>query len=379
MALRALPGLRACRRACGPDPRAARRRRLSGAAGGELHGAAAAAAPAFGDTVRGLLEGAQAASGLPWWATLAACGVGLRLGLLPLSTVQATHIRRLQPVLPALVAHLKGATGRSGKGEGEGEGAGWGGVRAALREARCSPLLIVGVPVLQIATFITGTVGVRNLALNSGGEVREALGSGGCLWFTDLTVPDALWALPVLHVTVVLLNLELGLGSVSGPAQPPPGAGAAPGDGLRRVVGTIHTGLNMTMLTVFPLLCELPQAVFVFWLSSSTSSLAYQLLLKPHLAQGPAPTPAPPPSPLPESSSAKPSSTTLPEGLAADMRHVKKLIGECSWADAPATPELRDRLQELLDGERERGEITARLLVVLEKGPPPSISIKLTK
>jgi hypothetical protein len=61
------------------------------------------------------------------------------------------------------------------------------------------------------------------------------------------------------------------------------------------------------------------------------------------------------------------------------MRHVKKLIGECSWADAPATPELRDRLQELLDGERERGEITARLLVVLEKGPPPSISIKLTK
>eukprot|EP01047_Picozoa_sp_COSAG01_P048109 COSAG01_NODE_4657_length_4843_cov_5.437395_5_plen_96_part_00 len=37
-----------------------------------------------GEAGRQGLEALQAASGLPWWVTLLACGVGLRLGTVPL-------------------------------------------------------------------------------------------------------------------------------------------------------------------------------------------------------------------------------------------------------------------------------------------------------
>eukprot|EP01043_Picozoa_sp_COSAG02_P038171 COSAG02_NODE_2924_length_7735_cov_4.298324_7_plen_426_part_00 len=349
----------------------------------DADGVTASGGPGFvGDTVRLGLEGLQAATGLPWWATLAACGAGMRLGLLPLSKVQETHISRLQTVMPALREHLQGAaTDDSSNGAA---GRDWGGVRAALRQARCSPLLIVGPPLLQIASFVTLTVGVRTLAMYSHGEVHDALSTGGCLWFSNLTIPDELWALPMLHVAVVLINLELGLGSV----VPPPAQGTnadgavgaetrSPGDGIRRVVGALHTGLNMTMLTVFPLISELPQAVFVVWLSTSTSSLAYQLCVKPYLAR-PTASPAagqdtlPPPGAAAANSQGtkkrfKQSSTKLPDTLAADMRRVQELIANCNWADAPPTVGLVKKLQKLLDAERKKGTIRAPLVVVLEK------------
>ena len=373
--------------------------------GFDADAAAAAAAPGHvGDTVRIGLEAVQATTGLPWWATLACCGAGLRLGLLPLSKVQETHIGRLQTVVPALRKHLRGGGGGGGGEDGEGGGGGrdWGAVRTALKSAKCSPLLVVGPPLLQIASFVSLTVGVRALALHSSGEVHEALSTGGTLWFENLTVPDELWALPVMHVTVVLLNLELGLGKIT---QPPPGqpvAGAdpdapavpAPGDAMRRVVGGLHTGLNVTMLTMFPLISELPAAVFVTWLSTSSSSLAYQLFIKPYTARSP---PQPPQPPVPAAAAAaaaapagpgqgkqfKKSETKLPDQLSRDMRRVKELMANTSWAVAPPTPTLVKKLQKLLDAERKNGTIRTPLVVVLEKDALDpkrnSIGIKLLR
>lgn len=359
--------------------------------------AASGGAPGFvGDSVRLGLEALQAATGLPWWATLAACGAGMRLGLLPLSKVQETHISRLQTVLPALREHLqRGAADDSSNMEARRD---WKSARATLRQARCSPLLIVGPPLLQIATFVSLTVGVRTLSLHSHGEVHDALSTGGCLWFSDLTVPDELWALPMLHVAVVLINLELGLGSI---APPPPTQGAStdaantvpsPGDGIRRVVGALHAGLNMTMLTVFPLISELPQGVFVVWLSTSTSSLAYQLLVKPYFSRsssstvtghGSLPSPKATASLQGSGKRFKRSSTKLPNTLAADMRRVKELIATCSWAEAPPTPGLVKKLQKLLDVERKKGTIQTPLVVVLEQDAldprRSSIGIKLLR
>ena len=79
----------------------------------------------------------------------------------------------------------------------------------------------------------------------------------------------------------------------------------------------------------------------------------------------------------------KKSSTKLPDTLAADMRRVKELIANCSWADAPPTAGLVKKLQKLLDAERKKGTIRAPLVVVLEKDALDprrnSIGIKLLR
>jgi hypothetical protein len=49
---------------------------------------------------------------------------------------------------------------------------GFGDISAALKQQQCSPLLIVGVPLFSIASFITASWGVRTLALHTPGAVR---------------------------------------------------------------------------------------------------------------------------------------------------------------------------------------------------------------
>ena len=43
------------------------------------------------------------------------------------------------------------------------------------------------------------------------------------------------------------------------------------------------------------------------------------------------------------------------------MRHVKEVIANCSWADAPPTAGLVKKLQKLLDTERKKGAIRTHL------------------
>jgi hypothetical protein len=207
------------------------------------------------------------------------------LTLCPCSWVQAVHVGRLHAVAPAL---RRIAEGRSDSGGGGSASERWAQARETLRGGSCWLSCIIGPPLLQIATFISGTLAVRALATAEG---VDALRTGGCLWFSDLTIADPTLALPLAHVALVLLNLELGLGRVTG--RPSRSDGGAPTGTVQRVAMALHTGVNMTMLTLFPVMSELPAAVLVFWLSSSVTSTVNQRVRS---AREPAGLAAPPPS-----------------------------------------------------------------------------------
>ena len=332
----------------------------------------------FSDGARVCLETVHTTTGLPWWGTLVACAVTMRISLAPLSVLQRVHVERLSRVVPLLRDVWARPDGRAEEEEGADKKKSskqkWAEMQAVLDRAECRPALIVVAPIIQIGTFITASFGVRSLSQQPWHKIPEGVESlreGGLFWFTDLTITDATLTLPLLHTALVLLSLELGLGGVS---APPAGADTAsvpaadPGAMTRSIMGGLHTVLNMAILTVFPMVSQLPQAIFIFWISSSTTSLALQVsqqpsnspqscesctlrivaaaglhsctapLLQPILRQvgrsatppaaaGGGVSPPPPPPPARQSGATPPGTKVrLPDQIAADLKHGERLL-----------------------------------------------------
>lgn len=60
----------------------------------------------------------------------------------------------------------------------------------------------------QLPIFLSVFVGVRQMA----NLPVESMKEGGILWFTDLTVPDPFWLLPLLTSATFLATIEVSVG-----------------------------------------------------------------------------------------------------------------------------------------------------------------------
>ena len=65
-------------------------------------------------------------------------------------------------------------------------------------------------PMLQAPIFISYFFALRGMV----SVPIESMKEGGLWWFTDLTVPDPYFILPVITCTTVFITLELGADSV---------------------------------------------------------------------------------------------------------------------------------------------------------------------
>ena len=96
----------------------------------------------------------------------------------------------------------------------------------------------------------------------------DALAEGGCLWFPDLSVPDAY--LPALCVTAAYANLERQL------AAPP---------GKASIAGAAKNIGQLALIATAPVTFALPSGFHLFWLSSTAftagSGEAFRVLDRP--------------------------------------------------------------------------------------------------
>jgi len=93
----------------------------------------------------------------------------------------------------------------------------------------------------------------------------ESMKSGGMLWFTDLTVADPYYVLPVLSALTMLLTVEMATET---------GGVSTPQTEMMKPVMRI-----MCFLTV-PISCTFPTAVLNYWVTANIFSLGQSFLLK---------------------------------------------------------------------------------------------------
>ncbi|XP_064331508.1 mitochondrial inner membrane protein OXA1L [Phalacrocorax carbo] len=226
--------------------------------------------------VQNFLEFLHLDVGLPWWGAIAVGTVGARLALLPLLVRGQREAARLAAHMPQLqLLSRRLAEARQGSDRFQVARA-YSELAAYQKRHDVNPLRGFLVPLVQTPLFVSFFLALQKMAA----APVPGLHRGGLAWFPDLAAPDPYYVLPLLVTASTWLVLEVG--AETGVASP--GAGA-----VRQV-------LRLLPLFFLPFIIHFPTAVFTYWLTSNTFSLAQTGLLRvPALrARLGVPPPAPP-------------------------------------------------------------------------------------
>ena len=214
-------------------------------------------------TLQYVLESVHHATGLEWWQSIMLTTVGIRAATLPVMLMQIKNTYRLsqaRPEVEHLVARLKEEQARGNQNATADYQQH---VMAVWKKYNCNPLKSMASIFVQAPLFIGFFSALRGLAAAKVPSMVE----GGTLWFSDLTVADPTYALPVISAGTFLLMVELN---------------AADGmegqtDKMRKRFKNIMRGVAVLIV---PFTLDLPAAVFMYWSASNMVSLVQSSVLK---------------------------------------------------------------------------------------------------
>jgi len=218
---------------------------------------------------------------LPWWLAIVASTLVLRTLLLPVAInvqANAARLNNIRPETERLMAKVRQYKQAGNLNIAEQQMAK---VYALYAKHNCHPFKMMLMPVMQVPIFISFFVALRRMAA----VPVESMKTGGILWFTDLTVPDPYYVLPLLGCASFMAIIELG--GEAGVTNPQ--------------VEKMKTFFRCMSILLIPVTASFPSGLFMYWLTASTFSMGQILLLKfpqaraalgiPKLVQHPPPQP----------------------------------------------------------------------------------------
>ena len=153
-----------------------------------------------------ILEVVHVGTGLPWWATIAATTVVVRLALTPVVVrlqANAIKINNLRPEIDPLLKKVQEArqTGNTALATTTSAR-----MMALYQKHNCNPIKMMLMPFIQIPIFITFFITLRRMT-----ELPVAgMSNEGIFWFQNLTIPDPYYALPVLASLSFMTIMQVG-------------------------------------------------------------------------------------------------------------------------------------------------------------------------
>ncbi|CAI5477676.1 unnamed protein product [Closterium sp. Yama58-4] len=197
-------------------------------------------------------------AGLPWWLSIAAATVGIRLILLPAFIYQVrstVKMALIKPEMERLLNKVK-AAGYDTEAVAHYNGK----MQALLKKHNTTPFApLLGI-FLQAPIFIGFYFAITGMA-----EHMPSFATGGAFWFTDLTTPDPTYLLPLMSSAGILAAVELNAAE---------GMEGAPNAAQMK---WFMRGLAVTMV---PLTVTFPKAVFCYWITTNAFSLVQGLAFK---------------------------------------------------------------------------------------------------
>lgn len=191
---------------------------------------------------------------LPWWASIAIGTVVVRMLIFPLVIVAQRNAAKMSINLPQLqTLQLKMTEARQSGNQLEA-------ARYAqelvlfMKEKKLNPFKNILVPLAQAPLFISFFMGLRGMT----NVPVESMRTGGLFWFTDLTVVDQYYILPVVTSATMWLTIELGADSTK----------------LSEAnMQTMKYVLRAMPVCILPFTINFPGAILVYWVSSNFISL----------------------------------------------------------------------------------------------------------
>lgn len=199
---------------------------------------------------------------LPWYVTIALSTVVIRFLLTPLVIIAQRNAANMRNVMPEM-QEIQGRINEARKMGNAIEFAQANQELMALMQTKgFNPLKNMLIPFAQAPIFISYFIGIRRMV----NAPVESLHTGGALWFTDLTMADPYYLLPVITCGTLALTIHLGTDSARVPGQE------------TQIVTYV---LRAIPIVIFPFIMNFPAAMVVYWASSNFCSLI-QVKMKLH-------------------------------------------------------------------------------------------------
>ncbi|XP_059480019.1 mitochondrial inner membrane protein OXA1L [Neocloeon triangulifer] len=198
---------------------------------------------------------------LPWWGAIMTGTLIARLLMFPLVVKAQQNAAKMNNNLPQMqVLQMKMSEARQSGNQLDAARYGQE-LMVFMREKQISPFKNMLVPLAQAPIFISFFVGLRKMA----NAPVESFHTGGMLWFTDLTVCDPYYILPVITSVTLWATIELGTDTAKLSSQ---------NMHLMKYV------LRAMPVIIFPFTMNFPAAILCYWMSSNLISLVQVGILK---------------------------------------------------------------------------------------------------
>ncbi|EIE26611.1 hypothetical protein COCSUDRAFT_39658 [Coccomyxa subellipsoidea C-169] len=197
------------------------------------------------------------------WLTIIYTTIGARLLTLPLVVKQQRNTANMTMARPEMMALKDWYTEETARGNPKATTEYQQRLANLWQKYDCNPFKSMLGILAQAPLFIGFFSALRALSAAKVPSMTE----GGVAWFTDLTLADPYYALPIMSSAVFLLTVELG---------------AADGmqgqdEAMLRRMKNIFRAIGVAMV---PLTASFPQGVFLYWVTSNIFSLGQSVLFK---------------------------------------------------------------------------------------------------
>jgi len=211
--------------------------------------------------VQNILEYFHIGLDLPWWGTIAIGTVCVRCLLFPLVILAQRNAAKMNNNMPQMqVLQLKMTEARQTGNALDAARYGQE-MMQFMKEKELNPIKNMLVPLAQAPIFISFFMGLRQMA----NAPVASMAHGGLFWFTDLTLQDQYYLLPVITSCTMYLTIELGTDSARLSSQN---------------MQTMKYVLRALPFVILPFTVNFPAAILCYWTCSNFISLLQVGFLK---------------------------------------------------------------------------------------------------
>lgn len=191
---------------------------------------------------------------IPWWGTILIGTITVRCILFPLVVIAQRNGAKLANNMPQMTFLQSKLTEARQMGN-QIEAARYSqALMEFMKEKQVNPLKNMIVPLAQAPLFISFFIGLRQMA----NAPVESMKEGGLWWFTDLTVSDPYYLLPIITSVTMLATIEIGTDSARLNHQN---------------MQMMKYVLRALPLVIFPFTMSFPGAIVTYWTFTNIISL----------------------------------------------------------------------------------------------------------
>lgn len=211
--------------------------------------------------VQNCMEFVHVTLDIPWWGAIAIGTVVVRTLIFPLVIMAQRNAAKMNNNMPQMQLLQVKMTEARQSGNAIDSARYAQEMMTFMKEKDLNPLKNLIVPLAQAPLFISFFMGLRQMANTPVESMRE----GGLFWFTDLTIADPTFMLPVITSATLMLTVELGTDSARLNAAN---------------MGMMKYVLRALPIAIFPFTMNFPAAILTYWACSNFISLGQVSQLK---------------------------------------------------------------------------------------------------